>query len=96
VRVTILSTALGEGVGAREWFRQYSTESQDAFSRTLQESLERIGAFPEMAPANRRGFRRLPIRGYPYSIVYRIENNAVVVVAIAHASREPGYWEERR
>lgn len=38
--------------------------------------------------------RRLPLRRYPYLIVY-VSAPALTVVAVAHARRRPGYWMER-
>jgi len=34
------------------------------------------------------------LRSFPYSAVYVLEPR-LVVVAIAHARRRPGYWEKR-
>ncbi len=38
--------------------------------------------------------RRLPLRRFPYLVVYVIEPT-LTVVAVAHAHRRPGYWTER-
>jgi len=38
--------------------------------------------------------RRWPLSGFPFFVVYVLEP-ALVIVAIAHMSREPGYWRER-
>ena len=41
------------------------------------------------------GRRRWLIRRFPYLIVYRIEGDFLHVLAIAHTSRRPEYWEAR-
>lgn len=38
--------------------------------------------------------RRLPLRRFPYLIVYVLVP-APTVVAVAHAYRQPGYWSNR-
>jgi hypothetical protein len=38
------------------------------------------------------GFRRAMMDGFPYGVVYRVEDGTAFIVAIAHTSREPGYW----
>jgi hypothetical protein len=43
----------------------------------------------------RRGTRRHVLRGFPFTIAYREEAGAVVVVAVAHHRLDPGSWEER-
>jgi toxin ParE1/3/4 len=40
-------------------------------------------------------FRRSFVNGYPYVIIYDVEDEQVSIVAIAHGSRMPGYWERR-
>jgi toxin ParE1/3/4 len=39
--------------------------------------------------------RRLPIRRFPYFVVYRDRGEFIEIVAIAHQSRKPGYWRSR-
>ena len=36
----------------------------------------------------------LPWR-FPYTIVYRLKENLIVIVAVAHHSKEAGYWHHR-
>ena len=40
-------------------------------------------------------FRRILIRQFPYSLVYRLERDRIYLIAVAHLSRRPGYWKER-
>jgi plasmid stabilization system protein ParE len=39
--------------------------------------------------------RRLLLSGFPYQIVYHLRPAEVVVVAVAHMKRRPGYWKCR-
>lgn len=32
---------------------------------------------------------------FPYAILYTIESDYVLIVAVMHGSREPGYWRHR-
>ncbi len=32
---------------------------------------------------------------FPFSIVYAIQGDTLLVIAVAHASRRPGYWKRR-
>jgi len=40
-------------------------------------------------------FRRCLIPRFPYSVIFAIEPEFILVVAVAHAKRKPGYWLER-
>lgn len=39
--------------------------------------------------------RRLLVTRFPYQVVYRVRPNEIVVVALAHLKRRPGYWKHR-
>jgi len=39
--------------------------------------------------------RRAKVRRHPYLVVYAILPDQLVVLAIAHTSKKPGYWRER-
>ena len=39
--------------------------------------------------------RKLPLRKFPYTLVYRVDGEVITVVALAHQSRKPGYWVGR-
>lgn len=33
--------------------------------------------------------------GFPYRLVYLVQSTELVVVALAHEKRKPGYWRDR-
>ncbi len=39
--------------------------------------------------------RRVPVDRFPYHVVYLETPEAIRIVAVAHDSREPGYWHLR-
>jgi hypothetical protein len=39
--------------------------------------------------------RRVLVSRFPYEIVYRLRPAEIVIVAIAHLKRRPGYWKNR-
>jgi len=39
--------------------------------------------------------RRYRLNRFPYGIIYAVVEDEVVVIAIAHLHREPGYWRAR-
>ncbi len=39
--------------------------------------------------------RRCLTKVFPYGILYTIEPDYILIVAVAHCSREPGYWKHR-
>lgn len=39
--------------------------------------------------------RRMLLVRFPYQVVYRLDQDEIVIVAIAHLKRRPGYWKRR-
>lgn len=40
--------------------------------------------------------RKVRVDRFPYSIIFRLlDKDTVQVLAVAHGSREPGYWKNR-
>jgi toxin ParE1/3/4 len=42
-----------------------------------------------------RNLRHFVLRKFPFSIVYAVVRDLVYIVAVAHGSREPEYWQLR-
>jgi len=79
-------------------FAWYETEQKGlgkSFVREVQHTLKRIGVFPESCQFIVPGLRRCLTRRFPYMVVYGLEANTIVVVAVAHMHREPLYWQNR-
>ena len=56
-----------------------------------------IQAQPEIGTLSRdRRTRRVLVQRFPYQVVYRLSANEIVIVAIAHLKRKPGYWKKRK
>lgn len=43
----------------------------------------------------REPFRRCLVPEFPYAIVFTIEPEFILVIALAHVKRRPGYWGDR-
>jgi len=67
----------------------------EMFLRRISEGFELIRDQPLAGQILFGRFQRLLIRQFPYSLVYRVESDRVLVIAVAHWSRRPRYWEGR-
>ncbi len=50
---------------------------------------------PELGATLAGQARKFPLRQFPYTLVYRVQGEVITVIAVAHQSREPGYWANR-
>lgn len=82
------------------WYEEKRPGLGGEFFAEVERTLELIERHPGLgAPVPRvpteRGTRRLPLRRFPYAIVYREREVEIQIVAFAHNSRKPGYWAFR-
>ena len=54
-----------------------------------------IAQFPESAPEILPGIRKHPLRKFKFSLLYSIQEDGLLILAVAHHSRRPGYWVRR-
>lgn len=50
---------------------------------------------PELGQSVGRGVRRALLHRFPFSFIYSVEVDTVVIVAVAHQRRRPDYWRDR-
>jgi hypothetical protein len=64
----------------------------------VDKTFQRILLFPESIPQwESRSHRWVAVLVlFPFTIPYQIDGDEIVVLALAHASRRPGYWSRRR
>lgn len=62
------------------------------FRLAVDAALQLIRHFPSGGAPGPAGTRRSKVKGFPFTIVYRDEAEAVVVFAVAPDRRQPGYW----
>ncbi len=57
--------------------------------------LDRIIEDPLLWRERTGGYRRANCPVFPYYIPYIIRKQKIIIVAIAHGNRKPGYWKSR-
>jgi plasmid stabilization system protein ParE len=65
------------------------------FLDTFEAKAQLIGESPGLGTPTAQGRRLFPIGRYPFSMLYRSEDGAVRISAIAHHGRGPKYWQQR-
>ena len=91
-----LEEAVAEAAAAAEWYATRSTTAAAGFETELAEAESAIRRLPKAWPPYDHGTRRYLLRRYPFGVVYRVERTRVLIVAIAHGHRRPGYWRDRQ
>jgi plasmid stabilization system protein ParE len=79
-----------------EWLATHYPLVALQVERRIRDVAARIGQWPESGPlsAKREGVRIVPVGRYPYKIFYRVAQDAVEILHIHHATRQP--WDEEK
>ena len=77
------------------WFDERAEGQGIAFLDELDRVVHLIRAFPLASPEIEPDIRRCLFARFPYSLVYGIDEDTIVVIAVAHSRREPNYWVDR-
>lgn len=81
--------------GARFYAREAGAELGQAFLDEFERSAMLLLHQPALGAPWRGKVRRLPLRRFPYSIVYLPNESEVRILAVAHQRRRPGFWRGR-
>ena len=87
--------AIKEAESAARWYRERSILAAARFVDELNQMIDRILEAPHRWPRGRRGTRKVKLPCFPFLVVYREEEGMVMVLAVAHGRRRPGYWKSR-
>lgn len=94
--VALHPSAQREYQAAVAWYQERNQAAARRFVAEVDRILGTIDSQPERYGWYDDEFREAVLLRFPFSVVYRVEESGdVLVVAVAHASREPGYWQGR-
>lgn len=95
MRIDFHPLATAELEQSADWYAERSIDAVRAFVTAVDAALQKIEKQPERFPHLDEQHRCCNLIRFPFQIVYRLEKNRIVVIAIAHAKRRPGYWRDR-
>ena len=95
MRVRFLEIAELELDQAFHWYESQAPGLGDAFVIELLSAAERVSLYPEAWHPLGEGVRRCRLNRFPYGLIYAVESGDILVLAIAHLHRKPGYWRDR-
>jgi plasmid stabilization system protein ParE len=96
--LAVVPAAEDENTAVIRWYlEQGALEAAVRYSTAITNALDEILVLPLAWPLHRsiRDIRVRRLGTFPYSIVYRVRDGVITVVAFAHTSRRPDYWRDR-
>lgn len=95
MNVRFLAPARTEFRRAVEYYEAQRPGLGAAFREEVYSAVERIEKMPDAWRPLSKNTRRHRIQKFPYGVIYAVVQGEIVIVAIAHAHREPEYWQSR-
>jgi plasmid stabilization system protein ParE len=93
--VRLLESAQVELDDAIAWYASQAPGLGDAFLIETLKTLKLIEQYPKAWHPLTQQVRRCRLRRFPYSVIYAQEGSDLLVLAVAHQHRKPGYWRTR-
>ena len=80
---------------AYEWYERQVHGLGVEFLDEIDQVVHRIKMFPESFSVLTGELRRARLVRFPYGLIYGVDGDLIVIIAVAHLHREPFYWIDR-
>ena len=95
-RLIIRPEAEGDLKEAYSWYEDKRQWLGHDFLLHVAAGLNFIKRSPNIHPIEYRGTRKHLIKRFPYKIIYLVENDRIIVLAVIHGRRSPALIKKRR
>jgi plasmid stabilization system protein ParE len=87
--------ALAEYQDAARYYADCQDGLELRFMDCVESAIRKVVATPERGRKFEGEVRRFLTQVFPYAVLYTIEPDYVLIIAVMHCHREPGYWKAR-
>jgi toxin ParE1/3/4 len=95
MRVEFHPDALAEFRASAEYYEQQQPGLGERFANAVEVAVAHIAAAPESWRIIEDDIRRCLTKVFPYAVLYSIEPDNILIIAVMHCRREPSYWRNR-
>ncbi|MEO8064520.1 MAG: type II toxin-antitoxin system RelE/ParE family toxin [Pseudomonadota bacterium] len=96
MRLEFHEEALAEYQAAALRYAEHTPELAIRFVEAVEQALQLVAESPSSWRVIEEDIHRCLTRIFPYGILYTVESDFILVLAVAHCSRQPGYWKSRQ
>lgn len=87
--------ALAEFNGAAHYYAGIQPALGLRFTATIEAAVKTLVETPQMYAILEQDVRRCLTHAFPYGVLYTIETDYILIVAVMHGHQKPGYWRHR-
>jgi len=78
-----------------EWYNQFDVALANDFLKRMNTVIQDIAKNPLLTQKIYKSYRKSNISRFPYKLIYRVEKQAIIIIAITHHKRN-AYWKKSR
>ena len=93
--VVLRPEARAELIEAWAWYEQKRPGLGDEMIGCVEAAIGAAGRDPTLYAVIHGDVHHVLVRRFPYSVFFAVEGAQLLVLAIAHVRRDPGYWLDR-
>lgn len=82
-------------IAAAQYYQNQSVGLGAEFLAEVERTVAAIVVHPKAAPKVKKEIRRRLLKRFPFGILYVATADEIVIIAVMHLRRSPGYWQER-
>lgn len=95
MKIRYLAIARGEIREAADYYAAISPGLGKAFRLELHQLMRLVAKMPQAWPVSGEDTRKCLLTHFPYLVIYAPLPGELLVLAVGHQHRQPGYWRER-
>ncbi len=81
---------------ALSWYDKKRMGLGDELEQKIFETLNSILSNPWLFAKVYKDYRKINLKIFPYSIIYRIKDETIIVLCFHHQKRHPKHWKKRK
>ncbi len=94
-RAHFLTEAREEFIAETKYYAEIQPELGLQFVAAVERALAIAFSFPLSGSPAPAGLKKVVIKKFPFTLIYHVIEEGIIVIAIAHHARKPNYWKNR-
>lgn len=90
-----LPEAEDEMMEAAVFYQEQADGLGERFLDDVEQATRLLSEQPLIGQRIDNHLHRLLLQHFPFSLIYSLEQNEILIIAVAHQRRRPDYWQER-
>ncbi len=96
MKIIFLEPALQEMNEAAEFYEKQVRGLGQHFLDEIEHVQNKLMELPQLGRLINSNIRRILLNTFPFGLLYQINEDQIIIVAVMHLKRRPNYWKNRK